>query len=151
MKNCLQLFAASMVVACLAAQADTPAVKMPPELGAAYGRLGKAILARDENGVKEVWDPDLVVNAPNNTILRREEVIAAMQAELLAYRDFRKVIEYVGVHGNSAIVMGHDTMVPLKGPGEGKPVMRRFSDFWLNEGAGWRLVARQATIAAISD
>jgi len=151
MKRQLKLAASLALLAGLAAQAQSPAVKMPAELGAAYGRLGKAIMSHDEAGVKAVWAPDFVVNAPNNAILRRDEVIAAMQSELLDYKDFRKVVEYVGVHGNAAIVMGHDTMVPLNGPGQGRQVMRRFTDFWMNDGSGWRLQARQATIAAVTD
>ena len=151
MKRQLKLAASLALLAGLAAQAQPPAVKMPAELGAAYGRLGKAIMSHDEAGVKAVWAPDFVVNAPNNAILRRDEVIVAMQSELLDYKDFHKVVEYVGVHGNAAIVMGHDTMVPLNGPGQGRQVMRRFTDFWMNDGAGWRLQARQATIAAVTD
>jgi ketosteroid isomerase-like protein len=121
---------------------------MPPEIGAAYGRLGKAIVTHDQDGVKQVWAEDFVVNAPNNSILRRDEVIAAMQSDLLDYKDFHKVIEFVGQHGDATVVMGYDTMIPLKGPSQGKQIMRRFTDFWMKDPDGWRLVARQATIAA---
>lgn len=126
-------------------------LKMPPEIGAAYGRLGKAIQARDVEGVKSVWSADFVVNSPNNTILRRDEVIAAMGDDLLAYRDFQKHVEYVGQHGDATIVMGHDTMVPLKGPGAGKHVVRPFTDVWMRDPDGWKLIARQATIAAATN
>lgn len=126
-------------------------LKMPPEIGAAYGRLGKAIQAHDVEGVKAVWSEDFIVNSPNNSILRRDEVIAAMSDDLLAYREFEKHVEYVGQHGDATIVMGHDTMVPLKGPGAGKHVVRPFTDVWMKDPDGWKLIARQATIAAAND
>jgi ketosteroid isomerase-like protein len=126
----------------------SPGVRMPPEIGAAYGRLGKAILSHDAEGVKAVWAEDFVVNSPNNTVLHRDEVIAAMQTDLLDYKDFRKHITYVGEKPDVVIVMGHDTMVPLKGPGMGKQVTRPFTDFWMKRAGNWMLIARQATIAA---
>jgi hypothetical protein len=128
-----------------------PPPKMPPELGAAYGRLGKAIVTHDEAGVKAVWAEDLVVNAPNNAILRRDAVIAALRSDLLDYRDFHKIIEYVGAHSDATIVMGYDTMIPLGGPDQGKPILRRFTDIWMKDGDDWKLIARQATIAAAAN
>jgi ketosteroid isomerase-like protein len=141
----------AFVLCATAADAQTAAPKMPPEIGAAYSRLGKAIVTHDVQGVKQVWAEDFIVNAPNNAILQREEVIAAMQSDLLDYRDFKKVTEYVGQHGDATIVMGHDTMIPLMGPCAGKQIIRRFTDFWMRDPAGWKLVARQATIAAPID
>lgn len=125
-----------------------PAVQMPPEIGAAYGRLGKAIVSHDAAGVKGVWAEDFVVNSPNNTVLRRDEVIAAMAGDLLDYKDFRKIITLVDEKPGAVVVMGYDTMVPLKGPGAGKQVTRPFTDVWMKRGDAWMLVARQATIAA---
>lgn len=48
----------------------------------------------------------------------------------------------------SVVVLGHDTMIPKKGPGAGKQVVRPFTDIWAKRSAGWQLIARQATIAA---
>lgn len=151
MKRHFQCMLSLVAFTCAMAHAAPPAAQMPPELGATYAKLGKAIATRNEAGVKEVWSPELVVNAPNNAILRRDEVIAALQSELLAYKDFRKVVEYVGVQDGIAVVMGYDTMIPVNGPGQGKQVMRRFTDVWSSKNAGWMLIARQATIAALSE
>ena len=124
-----------------------PGVRMPPEIGAAYGRLGKAMMAHDAAGVRTVWAEDFVVNSPNNEVLRRENVIAAMEHEFLNYRDFHKHITFVGEKPEVTVVMGYDTMVPLKGPGAGKQIMRPFTDVWAKRSVGWQLIARQATIA----
>jgi len=56
-----------------------PGVRVPPEIGAAYGRLGKAMMAHDAAGVRTVWAKDFVVNSPNNTVIGREDVIAVME------------------------------------------------------------------------
>lgn len=126
-----------------------PTVRMPPDIGAAYGRLGKAMIGHDAEGVKAVWAEDFIVNSPNNTVLRRDEVIAAMNDDLLNYKDFQKHIAVVDEKPGAVVVMGYDTMVPLKGPGAGKRVTRPFTDVWMKRGEAWMLVARQATIAAL--
>lgn len=157
MRRTIDLFAAlalaapalSIPAAPAAAQL-APGVRMPPEIGAAYGRLGKAMLAHDADGVRTVWAEDFVVNSPNNTVLRREEVIAVMERDFLDYKDFRKHISFIGEKPEVVVVMGYDTMVPLKGPGAGRQVMRPFTDIWARRDARWQLIARQATIAQIA-
>jgi ketosteroid isomerase-like protein len=136
------LFAAAPASAQLA-----PGVRMPAEIGAAYGRLGKAMMAHDAAGVRTVWAEDFVVNSPNNEVLKREEVIAVMEQDFLDYRDFQKHITFVGEKPEVTIIMGYDTMTPIKGPGAGKRVTRPFTDVWAKRSAGWQLIARQATIA----
>lgn len=125
-----------------------PGVRMPPEIGAAYGRLGKAMLAHDADGVRTVWAEDFVVNSPNNSVLRREDVIAKMKEDFLDYRHFEKQVTFVEQKPEVTVVMGYDTMVPVKGPGAGRSVVRPFTDIWAKRAAGWQLIARQATIAA---
>ncbi|MES2290295.1 MAG: nuclear transport factor 2 family protein [Pseudomonadota bacterium] len=127
-----------------------PGVRMPPEIGAAYGRLGKAMMSHDAAGVKSVWAEDFVVNSPNNEVLSRDQVIAVMERDFLDYKEFRKHITFVGEKPEMTVVMGYDTMVPIKGPGAGKQVTRPFTDVWTKRSDGWKLVARQATIAAIN-
>ena len=139
---------AMIVTAAPAASQLAPGVRMPPAIGAAYGRLAKAIMAHDAASVKSVWADDFVVNSPNNEVLGREQVIAVMERDFLDYNDFHKHITFVGEKPEMTVVMGYDTMVPVKGPGAGKNVTRPFTDVWAKRGDGWKLVARQATIAA---
>ena len=147
-----KLMSAFVLAGCLVGPGEiaqtAPTARMPPEIGAAYERLGKAIVGHDAEGVKAVWAEDFVVNSPNNTVLRRDEVIAAMADDLLDYKDFRKNITLVDQKPGAVVVMGYDTMTPLKGPGAGKQVTRPFTDVWMKRGEAWMLVARQATVAA---
>lgn len=137
-----------LLVAGTALAQPTPGVRMPPEIGAAYGRLGKAMMAHDAAGVRTVWAEDFVVNSPNNTVIGREDVIRVMEQDFLDYRDFHKHITFVGEKPDVTVIMGYDTMIPIKGPGAGKQVVRPFTDIWAKRSAGWQLIARQATIAA---
>ncbi|WP_030539293.1 nuclear transport factor 2 family protein [Sphingobium sp. DC-2] len=120
---------------------------MPAEIGAAYGRLGKAMMSHDADGVKAVWAEDFVVNSPNNEVLTRDQVIAVMENDFLDYKDFHKHVTFVGEKPEITVIMGYDTMVPMKGPGAGKQVTRPFTDVWAKRGGTWLLIARQATIA----
>ncbi|WP_458733074.1 nuclear transport factor 2 family protein [Sphingobium xenophagum] len=120
---------------------------MPAEIGAAYGRLGKAMMSHDADGVKAVWAEDFVVNSPNNEVLTRDQVIAVMENDFLDYKDFHKHITFVGEKPEITVIMGYDTMVPMKGPGAGEQVTRPFTDVWAKRGGTWLLIARQATIA----
>lgn len=138
---------ATLLAAIPASAQLAPGVRMPPEIGAAYGRLGKAMAAHDAAGVRTVWAEDFVVNSPNNEVLKREDVIAVMERDFLDYRDFHKHITFVGEKPEVTVVMGYDTMIPVKGPGAGKQVMRPFTDVWAKRDPGWQLIARQATIA----
>ncbi len=107
------------------------------------------MMAHDAAGVRTVWAEDFVVNSPNNTVIGREDVIRVMERDFLDYRDFHKYITFVGDKPEVTIVMGYDTMIPIKGPGAGKQVMRPFTDIWAKRSAGWQLIARQATIASL--
>lgn len=124
-----------------------PGIRLPPEIGVAYGRLGKAMMSHDIDGVRGVWADDFVVNSPDNRVLTREQVIEVMEHDFLDYKDFRKHITFVGEKPEVTVIMGYDTMVPLKGPGAGKQVTRPFTDVWAKRSTGWQLIARQATIA----
>lgn len=105
------------------------------------------MMAHDADGVRTVWADDFVVNSPDNTVLRREDVIAVMESDFLDYKNFRKHITFVGEKPEVTVIMGYDTMIPIKGPGAGKQVMRPFTDVWAKRSQGWQLIARQATIA----
>ena len=124
-----------------------PGIRLPPEIGVAYGRLGKAMMSHDIDGVRGVWADDFVVNSPDNRVLTREQVIEVMEHDFLDYKDFRKHITFVGEKPEFTVIMGYDTMVPLKGQGAGKQVTRPFTDVWAKRSTGWQLIARQATIA----
>ncbi|WP_447765538.1 nuclear transport factor 2 family protein [Sphingopyxis panaciterrae] len=81
-------------------------------------------MAHDTDGVRSMWAEDFAVNSPDNRVLTREQVIEVMEHDFLDYKDFRKHITFVGEKPEVTVIMGYDTMVPLKGPVAGKQVTR---------------------------
>lgn len=145
----VRAIALTLLVAPLAVAQPDPEIRVPPDIGAAYRRLGQAIATHDADGARAVWAEDFVVNSPNNTVLTREEVIGLMSEDFLVYEDFAKHITFVSEKPEITVVMGYDTMVPLKGPGAGQSVVRPFTDVWAHRDDGWVLIARQATITSV--
>lgn len=111
--------------------------------------VGQAIHARDFAALEALWSPHMVVNAPDNTILRRDEVIAAMRRGGLSYASLRPSVERFEVFGDIAVEMGHEDFVMAGGPAAGKALQRRFTDVWQRSGGGWVQIARQATILGV--
>ena len=51
------------------------------------------------------------------------------------------------VHGDTVIVMGHETVVPKgNSPDAGKTIHRRYTNIWMKRDGRWRLVARHASV-----
>lgn len=68
MKLAPYLFTITACLSAWSANAQPMPSKLPAAIGQAYAKLGKAIATHDQEGVKQVWAEDFVVNAPNNAI-----------------------------------------------------------------------------------
>jgi hypothetical protein len=79
------------------------------------------MLAHDGDGVRTIRAEDFVVNSPNNAVLEREAVIAAMEGDFLDYKKSHKQITFEGVKPEVTVVMGYDTIIPVRGPRTGGP------------------------------
>jgi hypothetical protein len=93
------------------------------------------------------WAPDMIVNAPDNHVLRIAEVIERMrQQTTLQYYHFERHREATIVRRNCAVTMGYEIVVP-KGntPQSGKTINRRYTNIYYFEDGAWRAIARQAT------
>lgn len=106
----------------------------------------QAIRTHDFSALQVLWSPQMVVNSPDNTILTRDKVIAAMQRGGLNYSALKGTVESFTVFGDVAVEMGHEDFVMAAGPAAGKALQRRFTDVWQRSGDRWVQVARQATI-----
>ena len=107
-----------------------------------------AVLANDVPAIEKFWADDLTVNAPNNQILKRKkDAIQLVKDGILDYASFETAIEAVLIHGETAIVMGEETVKPKgKAPFAGQTLRRRFTNIWMKREGRWQLTARQATI-----
>jgi ketosteroid isomerase-like protein len=107
-----------------------------------------AVLAGDGPALEKVWAEDFIVNAPNNQVTKgRKETLQRVKDGLLDYESFDRKVEAVAIHGDTAIVMGEETVKPKgKAPFAGQTVRRRFTNIWMKRDGRWQLTARQATI-----
>ena len=107
-----------------------------------------AVLANDVPEIEKFWADDLTVNAPNNQILKgKKDAIKLVKDGILDYSSFETAVEAVVIHGDTAIVMGEETVKPKgKAPFAGQTVRRRFTNIWMKRDGQWQLTARQATI-----
>lgn len=108
----------------------------------------KAILAADLPALEKLWGDDFTVNAPDNQIRNRKSVAAAIKAGQIRYKAFERKVEYVGVHGDTAVVMGQESVTPVGGVDDGNIVDRRYTDVWRKKDGRWVMLARHAHIVS---
>jgi len=96
--------------------------------------------------------PDLVVHAPKNIVVTRDNVLARLRSGEISYEpDFERNIAFAGVRGDCVVIMGEEIVLPDRdAPSAGKVVRRRFTDVWKHIDRGWSLIVRQATIASVT-
>ena len=71
-------------------------------------------------------------------------------AQIGAESGAERRLEFVGVRGDSVVVMGEEVYTPGKNaPNAGKLVHRRFTDIWKQYGGRWKLAIRQATVTSV--
>jgi ketosteroid isomerase-like protein len=116
------------------------------QIEAANEAVGRAIHTRDYATLEKFWSPNMVVNAPDNTIRTRDSVIAAMHRGGLNYTSLKGTTEVFHLFGDIAVEMGHEDFVMAEGPSAGKPLRRRYTDVWQRTDSGWVQISRQATI-----
>jgi hypothetical protein len=110
-----------------------------------------SVLKEGQAAQTRYWAPDLIVNAPNNQVLRLAEVLERMkQQTALQYSSFERHREATIVRRNCAVTMGYEIVVP-KGnvPNSGKTINRRYTNIYYFEDGGWRAIARQATNVSV--
>ncbi len=107
--------------------------------------IGKALASHDGAVLSRYWSPNLIVNGPENTIVSRSQIIGAVNHGGINYTSLKGVPEVFTVTDGTAIMMGHEDLVPADGPMAGKHLVRRTTDIYQRSGDDWPLVVRQAT------
>jgi hypothetical protein len=115
---------------------------------AAQKRLGGVMLAGDVPGIEALMAPDLLVNAPINKVVSRNDVIGRIRSGQISYEpDYVRTIDFAGVRGDVVVLMGEEIVQPNKNtPYAGKTEHRRFTDVWKQFDGAWKLWIRQATV-----
>jgi hypothetical protein len=111
---------------------------------------GEAWVKKDSVALFKLLSPDLVVNSPLNKVINLDILKKLIRAGKVDISYSEKKIEKVSFIKDMAVVMGSDIVKPQGAmDNSGKTVTRRYTDIWINDGAGWRLIIRQATIISI--
>ena len=118
---------------------------------AAMARLVEPMATVDVPRIEALMAEDMVVNAPVNKAVKRDNVIGRLRAGQISYEPGVVTnLEFVGVRGDLVVIMGEQVVQPNKdAPHAGKTVRRRFTDIWKQFGADWKLWIRQATITQV--
>ena len=106
-----------------------------------------AVLRNDMTAVDKLWAEDLIVNAPNNKLVQGKQAVVELKKSGMKYSSFVRDIESIVIHGDTVIVMGRETVVPVGDSADaGKTIHRRFTNVWMKRAGTWRLTARQANV-----
>ena len=106
-------------------------------------KAAEAILKRDEKEIARYFTADSVTNNPRNSLtIGSDGVIEAARTGLIDYKSFERKVESIQILGNTAILMGSESVVW----NNGRSVARRYTNVWMKRGKTWQIVARHANI-----
>jgi hypothetical protein len=119
---------------------------------AAREQLDGAFATQDNDAFNALTASDLLVHAPNDTVLQCEAVRSAFRSGRMNYSGGKATnIEFAAVRGEWVVLMGEEVIKPIPpAANAGKTLRRRFTDLWREYDGTWRLSVRQATIVQIS-
>jgi uncharacterized protein (TIGR02246 family) len=116
------------------------------EIRAIEQQEAQALLRGDASALERLWAPDLLVTASNNTIRTGAQALGFVKSGQLKLTKLDRRVERVAVHGQVAVAMGAETIVPAGGKNAGKTLNRRYTDVYAQQAGQWRLIARQQTL-----
>ena len=109
----------------------------------------KAVQDRNYASLEHLWCEQITVNSPENrVVIGRPDVLAAVQQHA-HYSSFDRKIEFIQIDGSIAIIMGAETIQRINDASlAGKPIQRRFTNIWKQDGETWCLMARHANVVS---
>lgn len=144
--NTYKVAVTSFALAYATAFAQTPSAD-EQAVRAADNAAAVAVLKQDIPAMEKLWSEQFMVNSPNNAVTpNRAAVIEFVKRGMINYSSFEQQIESIRVYGDTAVVMGSETVRPISGPAAGQTVQRRFTNIWRKEGDTWRGIARHANV-----
>lgn len=107
-----------------------------------------AILRNDAAAAAAFYAEEIVVNNPRYTVTNgKPALMALIKAGSIHYSSFVREIETIRFQGETAIVMGKETVKPDgNAPGAGQTILRRYTNIWMKRNSKWLLIARHSNI-----
>ena len=119
---------------------------------AADARQRDAVAKVDLKAIEAIEHPNLRVNAPNNRILTREDLVRMVGSGEIRNEVFERTPEQLVVTGDVGVVMGHEVVFPGAASEQArmygrKTLSRRYTNVYLRGKDGrWRHLARHANV-----
>ena len=107
-----------------------------------------AILRNDAAAAEAFYADDIVVNNPRYAVTNgKQALMELVKSGSIHYSSFVREIETIRFQGETAIVMGKETVKPDgNAPGAGQTILRRYTNVWTKRNNKWLLIARHANI-----
>ena len=107
----------------------------------------RAVLARDTATLRTLWDTAYVVKNPDNHVVTAKADPLDRPVLGKPRTAFTRTTERVTFRGDFAFAMGGEAVVPGGGQARaGETVVRRYTNVWMRQSDGWKLVARHANV-----
>ena len=111
----------------------------------------EVVAARDITAMDALAHPSLLINAPVNRVLTREQLMERLSNGEIAAEQFDRVPEAVRISGNVGIVMGRETFTPVISSELGRiygatALQRRYTNIYIREKGRWKWLARHAHV-----
>lgn len=144
-----------LALAAPALAAAPAAVRRTPDetaLLAADAGQRDAVAKVDLKAIAAISHPNLRVNAPNNRILTREDLIRMVGSGEIRNEVFERTPEQVVITGDVGVVMGHEVVFPGAASEQArmygaKTLNRRYTNVYLRGKDGqWLHLARHANV-----
>ena len=112
-----------------------------------------AVASVDVVAIGKISDPHLRVNAPNNRILTRDDLMRMVASGEIRNEVFERTPEDVIITGDVGVVMGHEVVFPGAASEQArmygrKTLNRRYTNVYIRTREGWLHLARHASIIA---
>jgi hypothetical protein len=109
-----------------------------------------AIQKGDTMMLAKLMSTEVVVQNPDNNIIRYGQIIQRIRNGQIDYSSFERITEKVTFIQNIAVAMGKE-IIGAQGStaNAGKTVTRRYTNIWMKIDGNWMLTARQATIVLV--
>ena len=136
-------------LAAIPAPADQTADERAVLAADAQQRL--AVASMDIEAIGKISDLHLRVNAPNNRILTREDLMRMVASGEIRNEVFERTPEEVVITGDVGVVMGHEVVFPGAASEQArmygrKTLNRRYTNVYIRSGESWMHLARHANI-----
>jgi ketosteroid isomerase-like protein len=104
-----------------------------------------AVLRGDFDAGDKLRAHDMTVNNPFNEVVMFSN--GRVRTGAVTYASFVRDIESIQVHGDTAIAMGSEVVVPSgRSADAGTTIRRRYTNIWMKRDGRWQLTARHANV-----